>query len=148
MDEKTINEALKNERGYLGSYALDELSDVKVSFYPSFIVLNLDFRANEGSHWIAIGIYDSQLLICDSLGGILPDARLSKNLANFLAPLVCNRKIIMTRQLQSLDSGTCGLYCIFFIKQLAKYNCVCEFLRLFTTDYQRNDKVIKFLNKI
>ena len=147
MDEKTINEALKNESGFLGSYALDELKDVKVSFYPSFIVLNLDLRANEGTHWVALAIYASQIILCDSLGGILPDARLPKHIVNFLAPIVANRQVIMTRQLQPLDSDTCGLYCITFIKQLSKFNCICEFLKLFTSDFDRNDQVIKFLNK-
>ena len=147
MDEKRINEALKNESGYLGSYALDELKDLKVSFYPSFIVLNLDFRANEGTHWIALAIYATQLLICDSLGGILPDSRLPKNIVSFLSPLVSTRKVVLTRQLQNPESDTCGLYCITFIHQLAKYNCICEFLQLFSSDFNKNDQVIKFLNK-
>ena len=147
MDEKTINEALKNEERYLGSYALDELSEIKVSFYPSFIVLNLDLRKNKGTHWVAVAIYDSHLFVCDSLGGILPDDRLPKNIISFLAPLTTNKKVVMTRQLQPLDSGTCGLYCITFIHQLSTFNCICEFLRLFTTDLHRNDMVIKFLNK-
>ena len=147
MDEKTINEALKNERNYLGSYALDELNDIKVSFYPSFIVLNLDHRKNQGTHWIAIAVYSSHLFICDSLGGIIPDARLPKNIVSFLAPLTTNKRVVITRQLQPLHSGTCGLFCITFIHQLSKFNCICEFLRLFTSDYTNNDKVIKFLNK-
>ena len=147
MDEWEINRRLRKIKNYLGTFALDELNDVKVSFYPTFIVINLDFRENQGTHWIAVAVYATELFVCDSLGGIIPDERLPKNIISFLAPFVSERQVLFTRQLQPLDSGTCGLYCITFIQQLSKYNCICEFLRLFTSDLMNNDKVIKFLNK-
>ena len=43
MDEQTINKSLKNVKNYLGSFAVDELDEIKVNFYPSFTVVNLGF---------------------------------------------------------------------------------------------------------
>ena len=147
MNENEINDRLKNEKNYLGSFAIDEQKDIKVTFFPSFCVLNLDVRSSVGSHWIALAIYPSQVFICDSLGGLLPSSKTSKNIANFLSPILKNRKVIMTRQLQQSYSDTCGLYCVTFIQQLSKHNCFCEFLRLFTNENAQNDTIIKFLNK-
>ena len=147
MDENELNELLKNEKKYLGSYAIDELNDIKVSFYPSFCILNLDKRSSGGSHWIAVAIYESQVFVCDSLGGIRPSPTTPKHVANFLAPLFANRKVIMTRQLQQDDSDTCALFCVLFIQQLSQFNCFCEFLKLFTNDKAQNDIIVKFLNK-
>ena len=53
MEENEINHQLGTVENYLGSYAIDELNEIKVSNYPSFIVLNLDTRNGIGMHWIA-----------------------------------------------------------------------------------------------
>jgi len=147
MDENQINHLLKNVPNYQGSFAVDELNETKVLFYPSFLVINLDTRGNNGTHWIAVAIYQSQIFICDSLGGILPDKTFPRQLIDFLYPLATTRKLHITKQLQPFSSNLCGLYCITFIKEMSEHNCFCEFLRLFSTDYVQNDTVVKFLNK-
>ena len=147
MDEQTINNSLKNVKNYLGSYAVDELDEIKVNFYPSFTVVNLDRRNEEGSHWIAFAFYYDSVFICDSLGGIVPNSKTPRELSNYLLPLLSQRKVIITKRLQDLNSNTCALYCIEFIKQMSLHNCICEFVRLFTNDYSKNDMLIKFLNK-
>jgi len=147
MDENQINHLLKNVPNYQGSFAVDELNEIKVSFYPTFVVINLDKRENAGTHWIALAIYQSQIFVCDSLGGILPDKTFPQQLIDFVYPLAKTRKLHITNQLQPLSSKLCGLYCISFIKEMSEHNCFCEFLRLFGTNYEQNDNVVKFLNK-
>lgn len=147
MDENELNDQLKNEKNYLGTYAIDELRDIKVSFFPSFCIVNLDRRSSGGSHWIALAIYENQIFICDSLGGVRPSPDTPKQIINFLAPFLAHRKVIMTRKLQPDDSDTCGLFCVTFINEIAKYNSICEFLKLFTSDNIQNENIVKFLNK-
>ena len=147
MDEKRINLLLKNVPNYQGSFAVDELNEIKVSFYPTFVVINLDKRENEGTHWIAIAIYQTQMFICDSLGGLLPDETFPQPLVDFIYPLAKMRKLHITKQLQPLNSTLCGLYCVTFIKEMAEHNCFSEFIRLFSTNYLQNDTLVKFLNK-
>ena len=148
MEENEINHQLRNVENYLGSYAIDELNEIKVSNYPSFIVLNLDTRNGIGMHWIALAIYFNEIYVCDSLGGIIPDGSMPQPLIDFLHIFSSSRKLYVTKQLQHTSSGTCGLYCITFIKQMSKFNNFGEFLRLFTDNFYQNDIIIKFLNKM
>ena len=66
MDENEINALLKNTPGYLGTYARDELNNLKISHYPTYIIVNLDKREQSGSHWIAIAMCPKDVYICDS----------------------------------------------------------------------------------
>ena len=148
MDESEINQKLKNVRNYLGTFALDELGEIKILEYPSFFIINMDHRKyGNGIHWIAIAIYESVLFICDSLGGLLPDDSFPSELIEYLNALLTKRRLEMTKQLQQADSDTCGLYCVTFIFEMMKGNNFGDFLSLFTNNHYSNDMVIKFLNK-
>ena len=147
MEENELNRQLRNVQNHLGSYAVDELHEIKVSNYPSFIIVNLDERNGIGTHWLALAIYQNELFICDSLGGLTPDKKIPQQLIDFLHIFASHRKLFITKQLQHLSASTCGLYCLTFIKQMEKYNCLGEFLRLFTTNLRQNDSLVKFLNK-
>ena len=147
MDESEINKRLKNVPNYIGTYAVDELSEIKVSFFPCFLIINLDSRIGGGTHWVAVGIYANELYVCDSLGGLIPDRIKPRALINFLHIFSLTRNLFITKQLQESFSGTCALYCITFVQQMSKFNCFGEFLRLFTNNLHRNDLLIKFINK-
>ena len=84
MDENQINLVLNNVPGYLGTFALDELVNLKIRIFPSFLIINLDLRENSGTHWIAIAIYLNDVFICDSLGTLVPNNRFPAELINFL----------------------------------------------------------------
>lgn len=148
MDESEINKRLKSVANYLGTFALDELNEIKIVNFPSFFVINLDNREyGDGKHWIALAVYQKRLFICDSLGGLLPDETFPTELIEFLNALLNKRKLEMTKQLQPDESDTCGYYCVTFILEMAKTNDFEEFLSLFTNNFYSNDMVIKFLNK-
>ena len=117
MDESEINHRLRKIKNYLGSFALDELNEIKIVLVPSFFVINLDHRQHgNGTHWIALAVYRKTLIICDSFGGLQPDESFSAELIQFLNPLLQQRKLEMTKRLQPLSSETCGYYCITFIR--------------------------------
>ena len=145
MDEQTLNQRLKNIPRYQGSFALDELKNVEIKTFPEFLVVNLENREEGGNHWIGIGIYQTRVYICDSLGGILPDKKIPSALVNFLHILLHSRKLFITKQLQPLDSNKCGQYCVVFVKEMAKHHSFDSFIRLFSQNLQQNDVVISFL---
>ena len=148
MDESEINHRLRKIKNYLGSFALDELNEIKIVLVPSFFVINLDHRQHgNGTHWIALAVYRKTLIICDSLGGLQPDESFSAELIQFLNPLLQQRKLEMTKRLQPLSSETCGYYCITFIREMSKTNNFIDFLSLFSSNLRANDLMIKFLNK-
>lgn len=149
MDEPSLNAQLKNVKRYQGSYALDELKNVEIKTVPEFIVVNLTKRDEGGNHWIAIGIYQHCVYICDSLGGIQPDQACPVQLVNFLHVLLFSRKLVITKQLQPFDSDKCGEYCVAFIKDMSTNHSFESFTSLFTNNLQQNDVIVSFLtNKI
>ena len=145
MDEFQLNRKLRKEKNYLGSFALDELNEIKIDIFPSFLIINLDNRENTGTHWIALAVFENVVYICDSLGGLLPDESIPTPLVNFLHVLLISRKLCITKQLQPIDSDTCGCYCVIFILLMQQKKSFKHFLQLFTNNLRQNDKIIKFL---
>ena len=144
MDENELNAILKNTPGYLGTYARDELNNLKISHYPTYIIVNLDKREESGSHWIAIAMFPKDVYICDSLGALMPTPRFPTQLINFLYRVTFRRRLHITRRLQADNSTNCGLYCIYFIQMMVKNN-FSDFLSKFCNNYYLNDLIIELL---
>ena len=146
MDENEINKNLRSVSGYLGSFAINELESLKISHYPTFIIVNLDERGNEGTHWIALAMYLNDVYVCDSLGTLLPSNVFPDKLINFLYRITFRRKLHITRQLQSASSTSCGLYCIFFLKYIST-NTFTDFLSKFSPKLELNDLIVSLYAK-
>ena len=145
MEENQLNAYLKNLPKYQGSFALNELKDIEIKSFPNFFIINLANRIEEGTHWIAVGVYQNTVFVCDSLGGLIPDKQFPTQLINFLHVLTDNRKLFITKQLQPLDSNKCGEYCILFVLEMSKTNSFRSFLSLFTNNLYQNDIIMSFL---
>ena len=146
MDENELNQRLKRVSGYLGTFAVNELDNLYISHYPSYLVINLDERGNSGTHWIAVAMYINDVYICDSLGALLPSSDFPIKLVNFLYRVSFRRDLYITQQLQPLESIYCGLYCIYFIKTLSTNNFT-DFLSKFSTNLQLNDLFVSLYTK-
>ena len=146
MLESELNKHLEKVKNYIGSFARNELHQIKIKTFPTFLVINLDTRQSYGTHWIALAVYQNEIYICDSLGGINPSSTLPIELIDYLNILTNHRQIFMTKQLQSINSEFCGQYCVLFIKQMSENNSFCQFLSMFTRDKHRNDSIVLFLN--
>ena len=144
MEEQRLNKMLENVPNYLGSFAVDELSAVQPNDHRNLLVVNLDERTGVGSHWIAMAIDLKNVYICDSLGGISPTKFVSQSWINFLYLLSRTRSICITKQLQNLNSGLCGLYSVLFVQEMNNGSFE-DFLRLFTLDVNKNDEIVQFL---
>ena len=146
MNEQHLNNLLKNVPNYLGSYAADELNEVKISKNQMLLLVNYDERSDIGSHWIGLAIFPSKVYICDSLGGIAPTKYLSQGWINFLYLLSRTRDLLITKQLQPINSSLCGLYAATFIEEMTR-SSFQDFLKLFTDDLHKNDVIVQFLYK-
>ena len=144
MNEQRLNNLLQAEPNYQGSFAVDELNQVKIR-NPTFLVVNLDDRGNRGTHWIGVAIYMNAVYVCDTLGGILPDNKLPDKWLYFLSLVSSSRKLIITKKLS--EKGLCGLFCVTFIKEMSRTNNFCDFISLFSKKLSTNDTVVEFLNK-
>ena len=147
MYENDLNKRLAKNPKYQGSFAADELAEIKIFPYPSIFIVNLDKRERGGNHWIAIAIYMNDFYICDSLGGLVPDNTFPSELVNFITNLSTKRTLHITQQLQPSDSKLCGHYCVAFVNEMTRHNCFDKFLALFTCNRNQNDVIVRFLNK-
>ena len=149
VKEDKINEDLADCENFLGTFAIDEILHIKIKQYPVQMVINFDKRENVGTHWIALSMYNNRIFICDPLGGLNIPASFPKELLIFLQTMVFQKQLFVTRQLQCLNSDTCGYYCILFIKIMCLNNRFSDFITLFDNDCNNNDiKIHKLINKM
>ena len=147
MLENELNQCLKNVKRFAGSYAVDELRDIELKFFPFLFAVNLGKRDSSKSRWIAFAIYVNNVFICDSFGGVKPDNKIPLEVINFLNLISKNRELYITKQLQPDFSDKSGGYCVLFIKQMTETNSFCQFISLFTLDKIQNDQIVSFLTK-
>lgn len=142
VGEDEINTQLAGCGNYLGTFAIDEILNLKIKEYPVHLVINLDKRKDGGIHWIALSMYSHAIYICDSIGGLNPSEDFPSELIIFLNTMVYQKHLFITKQLQCLTSSTCGYYCILFVKIMCQNNFEL-FQSLFSNDCAKNDENVK-----
>ena len=143
MNENVLNQKLADIANYQGSFAADELNQIKL-VPKTLVTVNLDKRSETGSHWIGLYIDKHMVIICDSLGGIIPSAEFPHDLVQFLYRLTISRQLIITKQLQPDNSSLCGFYVVHFIRELSR-GSFYDFISVFSNNLRQNDILIKFL---
>ena len=99
-----INNSLKDEKPYLGTFSKDEIPLIENN--KSFI-FNLQNSNQSGSHWISLSTKNNDIFILNSFGiGHIP-----KNIYEIYR----NFNIITNiYRIQHMNSNLCGLFCILF----------------------------------
>ena len=143
VGEYEINDKLADCDNYIGTFALDEILNIKIKQYPVNLVVNLDKRENGGLHWIALCMYPHKVYICDPLGGLNPSEGFPSELIIFLNTMLYQKHLFITNQLQCSTSSTCGYYCILFVKLMCRKNNFKLFQSLFSRDCHQNDEKIE-----
>lgn len=112
---------------------------------PCAIIANTDDSTKAGTHWIAMYLsHDGRGTYFDSYGVPPRDLRFIRCLRRNCRSYQCNRK-----QLQCLTTSVCGHYCIVVLYWLSNGLSLSSFLRNFTNDTERNDKlIVKMFRKI
>ena len=139
-----IQSILNCSPSFIGCYAENELNNLIIGSLPCYIIVNLDNDQMAGSHWIAIGIFDSTVEIFDSLGfNVLNWPRIPNHLLSFLRRLSLFKTVYCSKRLQSQFSTLCGFYCIFYVKFRPFFPF--QFLEnMFTAKLESNDlKLLK-----
>jgi hypothetical protein len=147
MDTSEINYHLKllsQFDCFIGAFARDQLPEIHST--PCGLILNTDPINKPGEHWVAIYINKSGFGEYFDSYGFPP---LHKDIIIFLNKFCPKGWCHNTFMLQSINSLTCGLYCIFYIKTRCLGYSYCHFIRLFTNKTFINDKiVIEFFKEI
>ena len=142
-----ITSLLSCSPNFIGCFAENELSHIKLKSFPCFLIVNVDHTKLSGSHWISLYITQSTVEIWDTLGfRLLHWPRIPCVLLNFLHNLVVKRKVIVSRRIQSDTSVLCGFYCIFFVlcrPFIPFSNLMCHFDSKLTLN---DSRLIKFFS--
>ena len=137
-----IQRLLKCCPNFLGCFAEDELDNLTLRSFPCFLIVNVDSSNLQGSHWIALGLYDDRLEIMDPLGfTIFNWTRVPCKLMKFCHLFGSRRKIIVTKRVQPDFSVLCGYYCIHYVifRQLFSLH---KLISLFSRYLRKNDQIL------
>ena len=132
---------LQYAANFIGVFAEDQLKNIALMSFPSFLVINLDPSYLSGSHWLAVRISHTSIEIFDPLGfDIFNWPRIPCNLLNFLFRWSKHRKRFISPLIQSKTSLLCGYYCIAFVlcRNIISFN---EFMNIFKSPKQ-NDNLL------
>ena len=122
-----------------GVFSKDLLPSLKKGFY----IINIqNHDEGSGSHWTCLYYDDKDNIYFDSFG--------------FAAPMEIQRHLksysYNDKQIQNIDSTSCGYYCIAFIQYMNnktnKKTSFDTFLNIFKTNKLYNDVILKNLTKI
>ena len=135
-----ILQLMKRTRNFVGCYAENELSGIRISSFPSFFIVNIDSSDLPGSHWLAVLIDRKSVEIFDSSGfNIFHLPRIPCHLLSFIHRLTQTRELHVSRQLQPITSKLCGFYAMFFVlcRQHLTFD---QIMHLFTHNLSKNDR--------
>ena len=109
MNAVKIRDLLQKRCGpiFLGVYSIDRLPHPLPPRRPLLLVCNTDKHDKEGEHWLVLFVHIKGEIF-DSLG-----ERPARTFQLYM-DTYCNSYITNDRQLQSVTSYFCGLYCIYY----------------------------------
>ena len=136
LSDRDIIEILKNQNIHIhGIFMKDELPS---KLTKGFYIINLQSSTEgNGTHWVALYYNPVFSYYFDAFGFIAP-----MEVQNKIKPYAYNDK-----QIQDLNSSSCGYYCIAFIMFLYGKqdieNLYRIFINLFSNDTYKNDEVLE-----
>jgi hypothetical protein len=137
MDERDLNDILKSEQCFLGTFPRDKLPNVKKR--PAALIMNTDKAGDPGEHWVVLFITEENTAEYFDSFGIYP---MFREIHDFLESNNIDKVIYSSNPLQSASASTCGAYCVMFIKHRCRGRSFCEFISHFTKNKPLNDLIV------
>ena len=135
-----INNYLRNKKYFQGCYPIDNIPIFKQ--FPVFVIVNTQKSIKRGGHWVALLITKQDFLYFDSFG--LPFLELE--LERYFKKYKRHRVLFSRKCIQDVQSVSCGLFCIAFVKNVRSPISYNTFLDKFDgVNLFENDKIVKSL---
>ena len=110
MSNLKIDEILKHDKNYIGTFSNDNVPVLK---YNQSTIINLENSDRNGSHWTSYKRIGNKIFYFDSYGVAFIPNIIKKQYPKH--KFICN-----IYRIQSIDSIQCGRYCILFVKSNIK----------------------------
>ena len=137
-----ITSSLACSPSFIGCFAENELNNLTITSFPSFLIVNTDSSDMTGSHWIAVGIFHDKIEIFDPLGfDIFNWSKVPCDFLDFLHRLSVTRRVYTAPRVQSDSSYLCGFYTIFYVIA-RKFLSFEQLFKCFCKQLRRNDKIL------
>ena len=141
MDTSTLETALLSDpytrRQFGAVCAADELPGT-VDKRPSIYIVNTDYAADPGQHWICMYVGRMNSDFYDPLAH--PP---QMEFRNFLTRNSYSGYLMNTKKLQAFDSDTCGHHCLYFAFFRSRGIPMEYIVQSFTSDYAFNDWMVR-----
>ena len=132
-----IENYLKDQRGFLGCFACNDLPPFPKKF-PVSMIINTHRKNQPGEHWLALVLTKSKCLYFDSFGVGITEETIVSYLQQKYEKVTVNNECI-----QHLYSESCGLFCIAFIKNVKNNASFETFISNFNLlDLLENDNIV------
>lgn len=122
-----------------GVFAIDKIPNKNK--YKKCFIINSDPSFLPGQHWIAIFLPSNGLPeFFDSFGK--SPSSYSESLLNFLLDQNSKGFIYNYKKIQSSESSTCGLFCLYFLYYRIRGYSFTEILKRFGKNLSQNDLIV------
>ena len=135
-----IENYLKDQKGFLGCFASDNLPTFPKSL-PASLIINTHKKSQPGEHWLALVLTKRKCFYFDSFGAPILEEKIVIYLQQKYKKVTVNNECI-----QHFTSASCGLFCIAFIKNVKSKLSFEKFISKFNLfNLQKNDNIVKNL---
>ena len=132
-----IEKYLKDQKGFLGCFASDDLPPIP-KILPASMIINTHRKNQPGEHWLALVLTKHKCFYFDSFGAPILEETIVKYLQQKYRKVTVNNECI-----QHFTSASCGLFCIAFIKNVKSKLSFEKFISKFSLfNLQKNDNIV------
>lgn len=130
---------IKNQFTHIHQFGGVVNKDSLVKLNNKAWVFNLDRKTGPGTHWVCASDVDPlYVYYFDSFGEPAP------NHVTQMMKETGKRIIVNNKQVQAMESSSCGEFCIMFLKELVvKKRKPYEIIKYFTNDMAINEKILE-----
>ena len=132
-----IENYLKNQKGFLGCFASDDLPPIP-KILPASMIINTHRKNQPGEHWLALILTKTKCFYFDSFGAPILEETIVSYLCQKYHKVTVNNECI-----QHFTSASCGLFCIAFIKNVNSKISFEKFISKFNLfNLLKNDNIV------
>ena len=134
---RQINRYLKKNDKFKGCFSSNNIPYFKK--FPFSLIINTSTSNEAGDHWVSVYISKKYCLFFDSFGVPV----IEKNILNYFSNYNIKTITYSNVCIQAIESFSCGLFCIGFIKNVRNLKTFYDYVNKFNSvNLSLNDNII------